>query len=163
MIKNSKQLLLLPAFYLLLPLFWGILNSTKFAHPAQKRIDMRSMMLEKSIRWIGDIRPRTNTCPAFLTGFSPTTRLLAPWFWECIRPQYEYLLHDFEKVFVHGRILAPCFQEGLRPWTNTCLMFWAGIRQSPTNMFLLSQANTIIWRNRYISRVPAQDEKKLVI
>ena len=30
----------------------------------------------------------------------------------------EYLPHVLERVFVHGRILASCFKEGIRPSTN---------------------------------------------
>ena len=38
----------------------------------------------------------------------------------------EYSPHVFQRVFVHGRILASCFWEGIRPWTDTCLVFLMG-------------------------------------
>ena len=42
--------------------------------------------------------------------------MLAPCFWkERYLSVDEYLLRDSERVFVGGRVLAPCAGEGIRP------------------------------------------------
>ena len=48
-------------------------------------------------------------------------RILTPCFGEGIRPTDEYSPHDLEMVFVHGRILASCCGEGIRPTDETLL------------------------------------------
>ena len=71
----------------------------------------------------------TNTCPIFWRGYSRMGRILTPCFGEGIRPTDEYSPHDLEMVFVHGRILASCCVEG------NC--------QKPTNSFVF--ALRILW------------------
>ena len=82
---------------------------------------------DKSIRRIGTIRPRastsprflvgvfvhsTNTCPMRCRGYSPKGRILSPCFGEGIRPGDEYFPNVLGRVFVQG--------------TNTCPLCWRG-------------------------------------
>ena len=71
--------------------------------------------------------------------------------------------HDLEKVFVHGRILAPYFGEGIHLWTNTCLMFLflRGYSSVADEYIAVTQANTRRETRLFIC-VPAPDEKRKV-
>ena len=79
-------------------------------------------------------------------------RILAPCFGEGICPTDEYLPHDLEMVFVHGRILSSCCGEGIRQNPTNSLVYALRILWGRINDFIYTSTAAVDYRDSLLVR-----------
>ena len=80
----------------------------------------------------------TNACPMCCRGYSSIGRILAPYFGEGIRPWDEYLPHVLGRCW--RGYSSPCFGEGICPWDEYLPLVLERVFVQRTNTCLM------IWR-----------------
>ena len=90
--------------------------------------------------------------PLFWGGYLSMGRILTPCFGEGIRPTDEYLPHDLEMVFVHGRILSSCCGEGIRQNPTNSLVYALRILWGRINDFIYTSTAAVDYRDSLLVR-----------